>query len=90
MSLFSRKKKPADEIPISRLQVLDLKEGDIVLLHTDRPLPIAQLRHLRGMFDSVLPEGTKLAIMDRGLELEVIRPEQREIPLSDTYPTIKS
>lgn len=73
MSLFRRKK--TENFLVSQIKILQLQAGDIVVLTCDRPLSRIQLQQIRARLIHVLPPEVTPVILDRGLELEVIRPE---------------
>lgn len=77
MSLFSRKKP--EEIIVKRAEVMRLEAGDIVVLHCDHLLSRMQMSDIRARLINVLPRDVTPVILDRGLELEVIRPDKPNV-----------
>lgn len=72
--LFKRN-KPAS-VPVSNIEVLRLEPGDFLIVNSSRSLSRAQMEEIRKRFVALLPQEVTPVILDRGLELEVIRPSK--------------
>lgn len=72
--LFKRN-KPAT-ISVSSIEVLRLEPGDFLIVNSNRPLSRAQMDEIRKRFIALIPQEVTPVILDRGLELEIIRPKK--------------
>ena len=73
-----RRKKPTEEVLIARASVMKLEPGDCLVLHSDHPLSVAQMDRLRKNLIYLLPDHANVVVLDRGLELEVVRPVKQD------------
>jgi hypothetical protein len=55
------------------VSALRLEPGDVVCVSTDRFLSMSQMDEMQRRVCSLLPTGTKVLILDSGLEIGVIR-----------------
>lgn len=64
------------ELKLDDTCVLQLKPGDILLLKTTQSLSQNQIIGLKEQAKLLLPADTKVVVLDRGMELSVLRPAQ--------------
>ena len=60
---------------ITEIEVMHLQPGDTLVLKADWALNKMHREAMLGQLKALVPEGVKIAILDKGLSLEVLRGE---------------
>lgn len=61
---------------IQSMTRLDIRPGDIIALKVNRTLSIESARHLRDSLKSIFPDGTKIVILEDGMDIGAIRMDE--------------
>lgn len=62
--------------PELSMAVMDVQPGDTLVVTPGVKLTVEQMRHLKHILDSKLPEGARALVVDPGTTMHVVRPAQ--------------
>ena len=62
-----------------KLEVIDAKPGELVVVHVLQPAPVTVLEKIRNEVLALLPEGVGVAFDNQGVEFEVLSPKENDI-----------
>lgn len=60
---------------ISEVKVMHLQPGDTLVVRTEQPLSVDTCERLKEYLSSVLPDGVKCLVLEKGIDLEIVRAE---------------
>jgi hypothetical protein len=81
--LLSRKLDEAAELPIGRVEILELRPGDHIIFTHPRPLSVRTVERLRDQWraycEAIGKSGAPALVLDDGLAIQIVRPPNIEI-----------